>query len=64
MKGINTEKAENVPNKLKTEAEKKIKNTKISDLINIYNQAQKYANDFRSFQEYIKKEANNIIKKK
>lgn len=71
VKGISTEKAGDVPNQLKSQvnksinqAEKKVTNTKISDLINIYNQAQKYAKDFRAFQEYLKKEAENLIKTK
>lgn len=64
VKGINTSKAAEIPNQLKSEAEKKVKDTKISDLINIYNQAQKLARDFRAFQEYLKKEAANLVKKK
>ncbi len=71
VKGISTEKAGDIPNQLKSQvnksinqAEKKVTSTKISDLINIYNQAQKYAKDFRAFQEYIKKEASNLIKTK
>lgn len=64
VKGVSTSKAGDVTNQLKSEAEKKVKNTKLSDLINIYNQTQKYAKDFRAFQEYIKKEAESLIKKK
>lgn len=71
VKGISTSKGGDVPGQLKSQvdkgikqAEKKATDTKISDLINIYNQTQKYAKDFRAFQEYIKKEAANLIKKK
>ncbi len=71
VKGISISKTEDVPDQVKSkvneeinQAEKKVKNTKISDLINIYNQTKKIAHDFRSFQEYIKKEAANLIKKK
>jgi hypothetical protein len=71
VKGISTSKGGDVSNQVKSQvdkginqAEKKVTNTKISDLINIYNQTQKYAKDFRAFQEYIKKEAANLIKKK
>lgn len=64
VKGISTQKASDVPNQLKSEAEKKVKNAKISDLISIYNQTQKFAKDFRAFQEYIKKEADKLIKTK
>lgn len=64
VKGINTDKAEEVSGKLKSEAEKQVMNIKISDLINIFNQTQKIAGNFRSFQEYVKKEAENLIKTK
>lgn len=71
VKGISTSKAGDVPGQVKSQVdkgisqvEKQAKNTKISDLLNIYNQTQKYAKDFRAFQEYIKKEAANLIKTK
>ena len=70
VKGINTSKAGDVPSQLKSQvdkgikqAEKKATDTKISDILYIYNQTRKYAKDFRSFQEYIKKEAANLVKK-
>ncbi len=71
VKGINTSKAGDVPSQLKSQvdkgikqAEKKATDTKISDILYIYNQTRKYAKDFRAFQDYIKKEAENLIKTK
>lgn len=64
VKGISTSKAVELPNQLKSEAEKQIKNIKISDLPGIFDQTKKFANDLRAFQDYIKKEAENLIKKK
>lgn len=69
VKGISVNRTEDVSSQLKSKvnkeiskAEKNITNTKISDIINIYNQTKKYAEDFRAFQEYVKKEAGNLIK--
>lgn len=64
VKGINTSRAGEISNGLKSKAEKQVMNIKISDLVNIYNRTQKIASDFRAFQDYIKKEAGSLIKKK
>jgi ABC-type bacteriocin/lantibiotic exporter with double-glycine peptidase domain len=71
VKGINTNKAGDISNQLKSDvnntinqAEKQALNIKVSDLLSFFNRTQKIANDLRSFQEYVKKEVANLGKKK
>ncbi len=69
IKGISTSKPDKVPEKLKSEVDKEVKKVetkakeiKIGDVMTILGNAQKYIQDFRNFQEYLKKEAGNLGK--
>lgn len=69
VKGISTDKAGVIPGQLKSnidkglnEAQKQARDIKVGDLMDIVNRTQKFAKDFRQFQEYIKKEVENFGK--
>lgn len=71
VKGIGTEKAQDVSGQLKSDIDEGVKrvqgealNLKVSDLINILNRGQKIAEDFRGFQEYIKVQFENSVNNK
>jgi len=71
VKGINTKRAENITNDIKsdffesiTQVQENILNMKISDVVDLVDGSKKITSDFRNFQEYIKEEANNYVKEK
>lgn len=71
VKGIGTEKAQDVTGQLKNDIDEGVKkvqgealNLKVSDIMNIVSRGQKIAEDFRGFQEYIKAQAEGILNNK
>lgn len=71
VKGISTSKAGKITNDLKSDlddgvkqAQKQAMDLKVSDILNFINRGQKIAKDFRGFQDYIKEQVDNLIKKK
>ncbi len=71
VKGIGTEKAQDVTGQIKSDIDEGVKkvqgealNLKVSDLVNIVNRGQKIAEDFRGFQEYIKAQAEGFLNNK
>lgn len=70
VKGLSTNKAGSISGQLKSDidnsinqAQKQALNMKVGDLVNIFHGTQKIANDFRSFQEYVKGQVENLGKK-
>ncbi len=71
VKGINTNRSEEITNQLKKEvdsginqAQKQALNIKVSDVYNFFNKGQKITGDFRAFQENLKKDIGNLNKNK
>ena len=71
VKGISTNKSEEISNQLKREVgsgvnqvQKQALNIKFSDVYDFFNKGQKITGDFRTFQENIKKEIENLNKNK
>src|SRR4051812_25942492 len=65
VKGISTSKTPEIPKQLKSgvddtinQAQKKARDIKVGDLMDIANTAQKTIKDFRAFQEYIKEQVD------
>lgn len=70
VKGIKISKAGELTKNIKSDVDAGVKQTqkgamnlKVSDLINIYERGQKLVKDFRSFQDYVKEQVNNAVKK-
>jgi hypothetical protein len=69
IKGISTSENKKIPDKIKKEVDKEVKKTekqamdiKVGDLKNLLDNGQKYIKDFRDLQEYVKREAANLLK--
>ena len=71
VKGISTNKSEEISNQLKKEADSAISqlqtqalNLKLSEVINFFNKGQKITSDFQTFQKNLKKDIENLNKNK
>jgi len=71
VKGISTNKSQEISNQLKKEvgseinqAQKQALNINLSDVMNFFNKGQKITGDLRSLQENVKKDIENLNKKK
>lgn len=71
VKGISTNKSEQISSQLKKEvdsginqAQRQVLDLKVSDIYNFFNKGQKITGDFQSLSENIKKEIENFNKSK